>query len=163
ELGCDWSKVRVEHAPAAPTYFHTAFGMQMTGGSTTTWSEFERYRTVGAMARQMLVQAASKEWKVRPAQIRVEDGHLISGWQRAPCGRWPERPRALPPPKNVSLKPPERWNHVGKPHRRLDSPEKITGKANFGIDTYFPGLRTAFVSRAPVFGAKLRSFDAKAA
>src|SRR5262249_21326970 len=51
ELECDWSKIRVEHAPAAPVYAHTAFGMQMTGGSTTTWSEFDRYRQVGAMAR----------------------------------------------------------------------------------------------------------------
>jgi len=50
ELECDWSKVRSEHAPAAPVYSHTAFGIQMTGGSTTTWSEFDRYRTVGAMA-----------------------------------------------------------------------------------------------------------------
>ena len=163
ELGCDWSKIRAEHAPAAPAYFHTAMGIQMTGGSTTTWSEFDRYRTVGAMARQMLVQAASQEWKVRPAQIRVEDGYLISGRQRASFGRFADRAGALPLPKSVSLKPPERWTHVGKPHRRLDSPEKITGKANFGIDVHFPGLRTAFVARAPVFGATLRSFDAKAA
>ena len=58
ELDCDWSKIRVEHAPAAPAYAHTAYGLQMTGGSTTTWSEFDRYRTVGAMAREMLVRAA---------------------------------------------------------------------------------------------------------
>jgi isoquinoline 1-oxidoreductase beta subunit len=163
ELGCDWSKIRVEHAPASPPYFHTAMGLQMTGGSTSTWSEFERYRTVGAMARQLLVQAASEEWKVRPAQIRVEDGYLIFGTQRAPFGRFAERAGALPPPKSISLKPAERWTHIGKPHRRLDSPEKITGKARFGIDVHFPGLRTAFVARAPVFGAKLRSFDPKAA
>jgi isoquinoline 1-oxidoreductase subunit beta len=163
ELGCDWSKIRVEHAPAAPAYFHTAFGMQMTGGSTSTWSEFERYRTVGAMARTLLVQAASEEWKVRPVQIRVEDGYLISGKNRASLGRFAERASALPPPKSVSLKTPDRWTHVGKPHRRLDGPEKITGRANFGIDVHFPGLRTAMVSRAPVFGAKLRGFDPKAA
>src|SRR5688572_6496891 len=57
ELDADWSKVRVEHAPAAPAYAHTAFGMQMTGGSTSTASEFERYRQAGAAARSMLVQA----------------------------------------------------------------------------------------------------------
>src|SRR6185503_77442 len=59
ELGCDWSKVRMEHAPAAKDYEHTAYHLQMTGGSTTTWSEFDRYRQVGAMAREMLVRAAS--------------------------------------------------------------------------------------------------------
>jgi len=163
ELGCDWSKIRAEHAPAAPTYFHTAMGIQMTGGSTTTWSEFERYRTVGAMAREMLVQAASQEWKVPPGQIRVEDGVLIHGSQRASFGRFAERAAALAPPKSVRLKPPEQWKHVGKPHRRLDTQEKITGKAVFGIDVQLPGVRTAFVSRAPVFGARLRSFDPKAA
>src|SRR6266478_666921 len=56
ELDCDWSKVRVEHAPAAPAYAHTVYGIQMTGGSTTTMSEFDRYRTVGAMAREMLAR-----------------------------------------------------------------------------------------------------------
>src|SRR6266568_3087476 len=64
ELDCDWSKVRVEHAPAAPAYAHTVFGMQMTGGSSSTWSEFDRYRTVGAMARDLLVRAAALRWKV---------------------------------------------------------------------------------------------------
>src|SRR5438132_2683545 len=66
ELECDWSKVRVEHAPAAPVYAHPAFGMQMTGGSTSSWSEFDRYRTVGAMARAMLVRAAAAQWKTDP-------------------------------------------------------------------------------------------------
>jgi len=59
ELECDWSKVRCEHAPAAAVYAHPAFGMQMTGGSSTTWSEFDRYRTVGATAKDMLVRAAA--------------------------------------------------------------------------------------------------------
>ena len=68
ELGCDWSQIRVETAPAAPAYFHTGFGMQLTGGSSTTWSEFDRYRTVGAMAREMLVRAAAARWKVDPGR-----------------------------------------------------------------------------------------------
>jgi len=67
ELDCDWSKIRVEHAPAAPVYAHPAFGMQMTGGSTTTWSEFDRYRTAGAMARAMLVRAAAARTSISRA------------------------------------------------------------------------------------------------
>jgi isoquinoline 1-oxidoreductase subunit beta len=59
ELECEWSKIRVEHAPAAPVYAHPVMGMQMTGGSTTTWAEFDRYRMAGALARAMLVQAAA--------------------------------------------------------------------------------------------------------
>ena len=62
ELECDWSKVHSEHAPAAPIYAHPAFGIQMTGGSSTTWSEFDRYRTVGATAKDMLVRAAAARW-----------------------------------------------------------------------------------------------------
>ena len=63
ELECDWSKVRSEHAPASMVYAHPAFGIQMTGGSSTTWSEFDRYRTVGATAKDMLVRAAAAHWE----------------------------------------------------------------------------------------------------
>ena len=74
ELGCDWSKVKVEHAPAAPAYAHTAFGMQMTGGSTSTYTEFDRYRQVGAMAREMLVAAAAEQWKVARRELQGREG-----------------------------------------------------------------------------------------
>ena len=160
ELGCDWSKIRVEHAPAHPAYAHTGFGMQMTGGSTSTWSEYDRYRTVGALARELLVRAAAEEWKTDAAKLRVENGYVIEGSRRASFGQLAERARALPAPTKVNLKPPEKWTSIGKPVRRLDSPEKITGRAVFGIDVQFPGLRTALVSRSPVFGGTLRSFDA---
>jgi len=163
ELDCDWSKVRVEHAPAAPVYAHTVMGIQMTGGSTTTWSEFERYRTVGAAARQMLVRAAAQEWKTDAAKLRVENGYVISGSRRASFGQLAERAAALPTPEKVTLKPPSTWRLIGKPTRRLDTPEKITGRAQFGMDVNFPGLRVALVSRSPVFGGTLRSFDPTAA
>jgi isoquinoline 1-oxidoreductase beta subunit len=160
ELGCDWSKMRAEHAPAAPVYAHTAMGVQMTGGSTTTWSEYERYRTVGALARALLVRAAAEEWKTDAAKLRVENGFVIGGNRRASFGQLAARANALPVPTQVKLSPPEKWTLIGKPARRLDTPEKITGSAVFGIDVQFPGLRTAVVSRSPVFGGKLRSFDA---
>src|SRR5437870_8768429 len=63
ELDCDWTKVRVEHAPSAPIYAHPFFGMMATGGSTSTRAEFMRYRQVGAMARAMLLRAAAARWK----------------------------------------------------------------------------------------------------
>lgn len=163
ELGCDWSKMRAEHAPAAPVYAHTGFGVQMTGGSTTTWSEYERYRTVGALARALLVRAAAEEWKTDAAKLRVENGFVIGGERRASFGQLAARANALPTPTKVKLRPPETWTLIGKPVRRLDTPEKITGKAVFGIDVQFPGLRTAVVTRSPVFGGTLRSFDAAAA
>src|SRR5678815_2869305 len=82
ELDADWSKVRSEHAPAAPVYGHPAMGMQMTGGSTSTWAEFERYRQVGAMAKDMLVRAAAAKWKVPAAKITVANGVLTSGTKK---------------------------------------------------------------------------------
>jgi isoquinoline 1-oxidoreductase beta subunit len=163
ELDCDWSKIRVEHAPAAPVYAHTVYGMQMTGGSTTTWTEYERYRTVGATARHLLSHAAAKDWKTDPATHRLENGYVIAGTRRASFGQLAERAAALPTPEKVTLKHPSKWRLIGKPTRRLDTPEKITGRAQFGIDVQFPGLRVAMVARSPVFGGKLRSFDATAA
>jgi len=86
ELDADWSKVRVEHAPAAPAYAHTAFGMQMTGGSSSTWSEFDRCRQAGATARAMLVAAAAQRFGVEPSACRTENGVVISGGKRARYG-----------------------------------------------------------------------------
>jgi len=160
ELECDWTRVRVEHAPAAPAYAHTAFGMQMTGGSTTTWSEFDRYRTVGAMARDMLVRAAAQRWKVDPKPLRTDNAYVHGGGEKLSYGQLAEAAEKLPPPASVKLKEAKDWKLIGKPMRRLDSPEKITGQAQFGMDVKFPGLRTAVVARAPVFGGKVRSFDA---
>src|SRR5262249_26126631 len=95
--------------------------------------------------------------------LRVENGYVIGGSRRASFGQLAAKASTLPTPTKVKLKPPEKWTLIGKPMRRLDSPEKITGRAVFGIDVQFPGLRTAVVSRSPVFGGKLRSFDATAA
>jgi isoquinoline 1-oxidoreductase beta subunit len=160
ELECDWSKIRVQHAPAAPAYVHTAFGIQMTGGSTTTWSEFDRYRTVGAMARDMLVRAAAAKWKVSPRSLRTENGFVVRGADKLSYGRLAEAAQKLPPPSSVKLKEKKEWKLIGKPMKRLDTPEKINGKAQFGIDVQVPGMRTALVARSPVFGGKVKSFDA---
>jgi len=160
ELDCDWSKVRVEHAPAAPAYAHTAFGMQMTGGSSSTWSEFDRYRTVGAMARDLLLRAAAEHWKTSPGGLRTENGQVVKGREKLSYGQLAEAAARLAPPAQVRLKEEKDWKRIGKPTRRLDAPEKITGRARFGIDVQFPGLRTAVVARSPVFGGKVKSFDA---
>lgn len=165
ELDADWSKVKVEHAPAAPAYFSSVFGMQGTGGSTTTWSEFERYRQAGAAARALLVQAAAARFKVPVSEIRTENGEAVAGGQRARYGALADDAGRLPPPdpKSLVLKDAKDWKLIGKPTQRLDTPEKITGKAVFGMDVRFDGLLTAVVARAPVFGGKVKSFDDAAA
>jgi isoquinoline 1-oxidoreductase beta subunit len=163
ELDADWSKIKVEHAPAAPAYAHTAMGIQMTGGSTTTWSEFDRCRQAGAMARAVLVAAAAQRFGVEALACRTENGVVISGSKRARYGELAEAASKLPVPKTVPLKDPKDWKIIGKPTKRLDTPEKITGRARFGIDVQFDGLLTAVVARPPVFGGKVKSFDAAAA
>ncbi|MEO8089512.1 MAG: xanthine dehydrogenase family protein molybdopterin-binding subunit [Gemmatimonadales bacterium] len=160
ELDADWSRIRVEHAPAAPAYAHTAFGMQMTGGSSTTWSEFDRCRQAGAMARAMLVAAAARRFSVEPLACRTENGAVISGGKRARYGELAEAASKLPVPKTVPLKDPKDWKIIGKPTKRLDTPEKITGRAQFGMDVQFDGLLTALVARPPVFGGKVKTLDA---
>ena len=163
ELDADWSKIKVEHADAAPVYAHTAFGIQMTGGSTSTWSEFDRYRHAGATARALLMRAAAQRFGVKPADCRTENGVVIAGRQRARYGELAAAAATLLPPKTVPLKDPKDWKIIGKPTKRLDTPEKITGRAQFGMDVRFPGLLTAVVARSPVFGGRVRSFDATAA
>jgi isoquinoline 1-oxidoreductase subunit beta len=158
ELGCDWSKVKVEHAPAAPAYVHTSFGMQMTGGSTSTYTEYDRYRQVGALAREMLIAAAARQWKVEPASCRVERGYVVGADKRLSFGKLAAAAQKETPPKQVRLKDAKQWTILGKPTKRLDSPEKVTGRAQFGLDVTMPGMMTALVARAPVFGGKVKSF-----
>jgi isoquinoline 1-oxidoreductase beta subunit len=163
ELECDWSKIHSQHAPAAPVYAHPAFGIQMTGGSSTTWSEFDRYRNVGATAKDMLVRAAAARWKIAPGKVKVANGVLSNGKETLSFGQVAEAAMKLAPPKTVTLKDPKDWKIIGTRVRRLDTPEKITGKATFGIDVQFPGLRVAVVARPPAFGGKLVKFDGAAA
>ena len=101
ELGCDWAKVRVEEAPAAPVYAHPAFGMQMTGGSTSTWSELDRYRQAGALAREMLIQAAADQWKVDPSSCRAEAGFVVSGDRKLSFGKLAAAAQKRTPPSTV--------------------------------------------------------------
>ncbi|MFA6178787.1 MAG: xanthine dehydrogenase family protein molybdopterin-binding subunit [Candidatus Methylopumilus sp.] len=162
ELDADWSKIKVEHAPAAPQYAHTAYGMQITGGSSTTWSEFDRYRQAGALTRALLVNAAAKQWGVEPAACKTENGMVIAGDKRISYGELAEAAAKLETPKAVTLKDPKDWKIIGKATKRLDGPEKINGTAIFGQDIHFEGLQTAVVARAPVFGASVKSFDATA-
>jgi isoquinoline 1-oxidoreductase beta subunit len=163
ELDADWSKIKVQHAPAAPAYAHTAFGMQLTGGSSSTWSEFDRYRQAGATARSMLVAAAAARFGVPASDCRTENGFVIAGTRRARFGELAGAAARLTAPATVALKDPKDWKIIGKPTRRLDTPEKTTGRAEFGMDVQFPGLLTAVVARGSGFGATVKSFDATAA
>lgn len=162
ELDADWSKIKVEHASAAPEYVHTAYGIQITGGSSTTWSEFDRYRQAGALTRALLIRAAVEQLGVPADSIKTEDGFVISGDKKISYGDLAETAAKLETPKAVILKDPKDWKIIGKATKRLDGPEKINGTAIFGQDIHFDGLMTAMVARSPVFGGSVKKFDANA-
>jgi isoquinoline 1-oxidoreductase beta subunit len=165
ELQADWSNIRVEAAPVDKAYNHPVFGMQMTGGSTTSPAEWERYRKMGATARVMLVQAAATKWGVEASSCKAEKGYVIHAAtsKRASYGSLANAAAQLTPPANVPLKNPKDFTLVGKPTRRLDTPSKVNGKAQFGLDVTIPGMLTAVVARPPVFGGKVAKLDASAA
>lgn len=163
ELDVDVNKMVVQHGDAWKPYNHTMFGIQITGGSSTTWSEFDRYRKAGATARALLVQAAAQKFGVSPSECKTENGVVTAGGKTATYGELATAAAALPAPADVPLKDPKNWKYIGKGVKRLDTPAKINGTAKFGMDMQFPGMLTAVVLHAPVFGAKVKSVDASKA
>jgi isoquinoline 1-oxidoreductase subunit beta len=164
ELEVDWAKIKVEAAPVDPVYNHTQWGpVQGTGGSTSVRSEWERLRKVGAAARVMLLQAAADTWKVEPAACRAEKSFVIHepSRRRLSYGSLATRASRLKPPQDIPLKDPKDFKIIGQPVKRVDTAEKITGKAVFGLDVKLPGLLTAVVARSPVFGGKMKSFNSE--
>jgi isoquinoline 1-oxidoreductase beta subunit len=160
ELECDWAKVRAELAPAGPDYVHTMFGIQMTGGSSSVWNSFDQLRTVGAQARTMLMQAAANQWKVKLTDVRADKGFVLGpGGKKLSYGQLAESAGQLPVPDKVTLKEPRDFKLIGKPTRRIDSADKVSGKTVFGLDVQRKNLHTALVAHPPVFGARVKTFD----
>jgi len=160
ELDADWSKVGFESAPVDPKYNHPVYGMQMTGGSSSVWSAFDQFRQAGAAARAMLIAAAAQQWNMDAANCRTDSGAVLDPSNRKlTYGQLAAAAAKLTPPAQVALKDPKTFKLIGKPAKRLDTSEKVNGKAVFGIDVKIPQMMTAIVARAPVFGAKMRTFD----
>src|SRR5260370_30915210 len=162
ELEADWSKIKVEAAPVDAAYNHTVFGLQMTGGSTTTPSEWERFRKMGAMGRLMIIDAAAQKWGVSASECRVEKGvviHTVSA-RKATYGSLVDAASQLKPPATIPLKDPKQFTLVGKPTRRLDTPSKINCTTQVWLNVHVPGMLFALVARPPLFGGKVVSFDA---
>ena len=164
ELDADWSKVRVEGAPAdAKRYNNLSWGpMQGTGGSSAMANSWEQLRKAGASARAMLVAAAAQEWKVPAAEITVANGvvmHQASG-RKASFGQLARAASEQKAPADVKLKDPKDFKLVGQRIQRKDSVDKSNGKAVFTQDIHLPGMLTAVVAHPPLFGAKVKSFNA---
>jgi isoquinoline 1-oxidoreductase beta subunit len=166
ELEADWRKIRIEPAPVDPVYNHTQWGpIQGTGGSTSVRSTWEQLSRVGAAARIMLERAAAATWNVEPASCRAENGFVVhsDGERRLSFGALAEMAAQMEVPQEVAVKKPSDYKVLGRPKKRLDTPEKTDGKAQFALDVMLPGMLVAVVARPPVFGATVASVDDAAA
>jgi isoquinoline 1-oxidoreductase subunit beta len=161
ELEVDLAEVSLEAAPPSDQlYANPLIGFQVTGGSTSVPGFWEPLRRAGATARVMLIQAAAAQWSVDPAACRAEKGEVVSPTgDRLSYGALVDAAARLPVPDNVALKDPKDFILIGTPAKRLDTPDKVNGKAKFGIDAMIPGMKFATVAACPVFGGKLKSVD----
>ena len=158
ELEIDLGKVSLEAAPPSDKlYANPLLGFQVTGGSTSVPGFWEPLRRAGATARVMLIQAAAAQWNVDPASCRAEKGEVVSPTgQRLNYGALADAAAKLPVPDKVALKDPKDFTLIGTPAKRLDTPEKVNGKAKFGIDAMIPGMKFATVAACPFLAASSR-------
>ncbi|GLH72456.1 oxidoreductase [Geothrix limicola] len=161
ELEADWSKVKVLQASTDPKFGD----LGVTGGSQTTRSTTQALRKVGAQAREMLLQAAADSWGVPKAECLARSGRI----QHPPShrdlgfGDLVAKAAALTPPADPPLKATKDFRILGKNIPRLDGPDIVTGRAQFATDIHLPGMLVASIERCPVFGGKVKSFDASTA
>lgn len=160
ELEVDLSRVQLEQAPADNSlYADPLLGGQITGGSTSVRGAWEPLRRAGAEARTLLIQAAAHTWDIKPGDCIARNGavtHPASG-RTLNYGELVDAAAKLPRPTVVNLKEPSEFELIGKPHKRLDSPAKVNGSAQFGIDVRLAEMRIATVAASPVPGGKLNS------
>jgi isoquinoline 1-oxidoreductase subunit beta len=162
ELEVDLAQVSLEAAPPDDRlYANPLVGFQVTGGSTSVMAMWEPLRRAGATARVMLIAAAASEWNVDPMSCRAEKGEVIHPptGQRVNYGALADKAAKLPVPDKVALKDPKDFTLIGTPAKRLDTPDKVNGKAVFGIDAVVPGMKFAAVAACPVLGGKLAGVD----
>ncbi|MBA4224529.1 MAG: aldehyde dehydrogenase [Methylobacterium sp.] len=165
ELDCDWAKVSTEYpTPGQNLARNRVWGNFSTGGSRGVRESHEYVRKGGAAARMMLIQAAADGWKVPAAECSAIKG-VISHKGSGRSIRYGEVAAAAaklqaPAPADVPLKDPKDWTIAGKPLKRLDTADKTTGKKIYGMDFKLPGMLNAAIKDCPVFGGKVKSFDA---
>jgi len=163
ELECDWKKVTWEYpTPGANVARKRIWGDFGTGGSRGIRTSHDYVRKGGAAARMMLIQAAAEQWKVPAAECSVANSvitHKATG-KKTTFGKVADAASKLEVPKDVPLKDPKDWKIIGKPLKRLDTVDKLTGKQLYGIDVKLPGMLNAAIKDCPIFGGTVKSFDA---
>lgn len=162
ELEVPLDSVTVDHAPPNEKLFmDPLLGGQLTGGSTSIRYAWQPMREAGATARTVLIEAAAQQWQVDPATCHAKSGEVMhdASGRRVSYGQLVDAAAKLPVPQKVSLKDPKDFTLIGKPTKRLDSPEKVDGTAMFGLDVRLPGMVYAAIVNSPVFGGTLASVD----
>jgi len=166
ELDADWGKVEVQHAPPNDKFYaNPVFGLQATGGSTSIRAWWMPLRKAGATARAMLIQAAASQWGVDGASCTASKGevaHAASG-RKLGYGELALAAQSQTPPGDVAIKDPKNFVLIGQPLKRLDTPDKVNGKAVYGIDAILPDMKIAAIANCPVFGGKVGKVDDGAA
>lgn len=167
ELDADWTRVKVEQAPANAKLYGNAMmgGTQGTGGSSAISDSWPKLRKAGAAARAMFLEAAAKRWGVPATEITIKDGVLShASGKQAGFGELLADAAKVPPPQEPKLKDPKAFTLIGADRvRRKDSLVKSNGIARYTQDVRLPDMLTAMVAHAPRFGAKVKSFNAEAA
>lgn len=156
ELDVAWDDITFELAAA-----HDAYGMMVTGGSTTVMEGWRPLREAGATARWMLREAAARRWGVPADQLQTSNATVLApDGSRLTYAELAAEAANLTPPDDIALKAPSDFTLIGTSLPRLDVPDKVTGRAIFGMDAGPADSRVAVIVRPPVFGGRLRSFDA---
>ncbi|WP_310646139.1 xanthine dehydrogenase family protein molybdopterin-binding subunit [Limnohabitans sp.] len=160
ELNVDIKQIKVVAAPPAAVYVNALLGAQITGGSTSVRDGWEKLRIAGAQVREMLLTAAAARWGVDKDLLKADKG-VITGPKglKATYGELAESAATMPVPEKPTLKSPKDFKIVGKRTKRVDTPVKVNGTAEFGIDVKLPGMVYASLAQCPVIGGKVKSFD----
>ncbi|MCC6474734.1 MAG: xanthine dehydrogenase family protein molybdopterin-binding subunit [Burkholderiales bacterium] len=162
ELDVDWRKVRIEYADTnRHVRLKRAWGDMATVGSRTIRTSQDYLRKGGAAARMMLVSAAAQQWGVPPGECTAAGGVIThaASRRRTTYGKVAAAAAKLDPPKDIALKDPKDWKIAGKSLRRIDIPASVNGAQRYGVDTQLPGMVYAAITKSPVFGGKVKSFD----
>jgi len=163
ELDADWKQVRIQMSPVTQEYADPVMKAHGTYGSTTTVHMYEPLRKVGAAGREMLIRAAAKQWNVPASECEaaLSRVHHRSSGKSLSFGELAESAASLPIPENPRLKEKSEFTLMGTSVPRLDIPEKVQGRAQFGIDTFVPGMLYGVVARPTAYGAELTASDQK--
>jgi isoquinoline 1-oxidoreductase subunit beta len=164
ELHVDLDVIRIVAAPVGDAYNNPGNGGQITGTSNSIQDAWEKLRIAGAQARIMLTSAAAKEWRIDPSQCRAVSGTIVDTLGKTlTYGALADAAAREPVPKDVALKPRAEFKLIGKSRARIDTPGKLDGSAEFGLDVKLPGMLHAALAQSPVLGGKVRAVDSAAA